>query len=86
MIIIDYKPLLFFGSLSMICFLLALISGMPVIKEYLLTHYITHVPLAILATGLMIIALVFFTIAVILNVLARLYKRLALIKIQNFIT
>ena len=83
MIVIDYKPLLFFGSLSLLSLLFSLIAGYPVIHEYIITQYIIHVPLAILATGLMIISLVLFTIAIILSVIARLHKRLALITIQN---
>ena len=83
MIIIDYKPLSFFGSLSLILFIASLAIGTPVINEYILTKYITHVPLAILATGTMITSLLFFAVALILNVLTRSNLRTILLKIQN---
>ena len=83
MIIIDYKPLFFFGSLSIILFFTSLAIGLPVINEYILTKYITHVPLAILATGTMITSLLFFVVALILNVLTRSNLRTILLKIQN---
>ena len=50
----NYRPLFFFGSISLILFFLGLITGIPVLLEFLRTRYITHVPLSILATGLMI--------------------------------
>ncbi len=83
MIIIDYKPLAFFGTLSIISFVLSLAAGIPVINEYILTKYITRVPLAILATGTMITSMLFFTIALILNVISRSNLRTMLLKIQN---
>ena len=83
MIIIDYKPLSFFGSISLILFFSSLSMGLPVVNEYILTKYITHIPLAILATGTMITSLLFFTMALILNVLTRSNLRTVLLKIQN---
>ena len=52
-------------------------------NEYILTKDITHVPLAILATGTMITSLLFFAVALILNVLTRSNLRTILLKIQN---
>jgi len=83
MIIIDYKPLLFFGSLGFILLFFGLLIGAPVISEYIISRYITHVPLAILATGVMIISLLFFAIALILNVMNRSNLRSVLLQIQK---
>ncbi|MBU1168342.1 MAG: glycosyltransferase family 2 protein [Proteobacteria bacterium] len=52
------KPLTFFGSMGMAFFFLSLASGYLPIHDYLSSpdHYVRHVPLAILATGLMLIS------------------------------
>ena len=49
----DYKPLLFFGIWTIFFFLFGLVTGIPVIREYMLTSFITRIPSAILSTGLM---------------------------------
>jgi len=83
MIIIDYKPLLFFGSFGFILLMLSLLIGAPVINEFIITRYVTHVPLAILATGTMISSLILFTIAMVLNVITRSNLRTMLLQIQK---
>lgn len=65
----NYRPLLFFTIISLIFILLGLITGIPVIYEFIKTSYITKVPSAILATGFMLIALVLFAIGIILDYL-----------------
>lgn len=62
-----YRPLIFFGWVAAFFSTLGLISGIPVIDDWLLYKYINHVPLAILATGLEIIALVLMAIGLILD-------------------
>jgi glycosyltransferase involved in cell wall biosynthesis len=47
-----YRPLLFFGGISLAFFLFGLLAGYPVIQDWLEYRYIYHVPLAILAAGL----------------------------------
>lgn len=51
-----YHPLRFYTTLAIIFFCLSLAVGIPVIMEFIQTSYITKVPSAILATGLMLIA------------------------------
>lgn len=63
----DYKPLVFFSSLSGICFILGLLAGRYPIADYLHTRYVSHVPLALLAAALMILAVLFLGIGLILN-------------------
>jgi glycosyltransferase involved in cell wall biosynthesis len=67
----DFKPLLFFSLVSFILGFSGLMVGMPVITEFISTQYIRHVPLAILATGLMIVALVFLSIGIILDTIVK---------------
>ncbi len=67
----DYKPLVFFSSLSMLCFVLGLIAGWYPISDYLTTRYVSHVPLALLAAALEILAVLFFGIGLILNAITR---------------
>jgi len=63
----DYEPLLFFSISSGILLLISLLSGYLVIKEFLESRYITHVPLAIFASGSMILSIILFVTGVILD-------------------
>lgn len=65
-----YKPFLFFTWLSFIFAFLSLISAIPVFKDWILYQYIYHVPLAILATGLGLISIIFFVVGIILDAIA----------------
>ncbi|MGC3987902.1 MAG: glycosyltransferase family 2 protein [Pseudorhodoferax sp.] len=65
-----YKPLLFFGGAATFFALLGLLAGAPVIHEWITEQYIYHVPLAILATGLELVAMMFAAIALILDSIA----------------
>ena len=69
------KPMLFFGLVSLLFMIASLIVGIPVIYEFILTHYITLVPSAILASGLAILSSLFFVVALILDTMAY-YNRL----------
>ncbi|HJG01934.1 glycosyltransferase family 2 protein [Enterococcus hirae] len=63
----DYKPLMFFGIWTFFFFVFGLFAGVPVIREYMLTHFITRVPSAVLSTGLMILALLSLVTGLILD-------------------
>lgn len=63
----DYRPMLFFGILSMIAFVLGLAVGIPVILEFMNTSFITKLPSAVLASGLCIISIVLFAVAIIMD-------------------
>jgi hypothetical protein len=56
---------------------LALVAGIPVILEFIKTRYITHVPLAILSTGLMLLSFMFFITSVILDTIIYRFKELS---------
>jgi glycosyltransferase involved in cell wall biosynthesis len=65
------KPLTFFGSVGIVFFILGLLAGVAPIHDYLTEpdHYVKHVPLAILATGLMILSVGFVFLGVLLHVI-----------------
>lgn len=67
----DYKPFKFFGLISIILFLLGFIIGLPVLIEFFKTSYITKVPSAILATGIMIFSVLAFQCGIILDTITR---------------
>jgi len=69
----DYKPFVFFSSLSFICFVSGLIAGWFPIRDYLSERYVHHVPLAILAASLAILSVLFLGIGFILNSVANLH-------------
>lgn len=69
-----YKPLNFFGFYAAILFVLGLIFGIPVISEFIQTRYITKVPSAILATGLMGLTAIFMQCGIILNFIQRINR------------
>jgi glycosyltransferase involved in cell wall biosynthesis len=61
----DYEPLSFFLSFAAIFLLISLASGVVVVEEFIRTRYITHVPLAIFASGAMILSIIFFVTGII---------------------
>jgi glycosyltransferase involved in cell wall biosynthesis len=70
-----YKPMFFFGFISITFFLFGLIMGIPVIFEWIKTGYINHIPLAILSSSLEIVALILFVCGLILDSIAYNEKR-----------
>ncbi|MGD9661675.1 MAG: glycosyltransferase family 2 protein [Porticoccaceae bacterium] len=70
-----YRPLVFFGGGAILFAVLGLLAGIPVIKEWIIERYISHVPLAILATGLETVAIVLAAIGLILDSITHQDKR-----------
>lgn len=70
-----YRPLVFFGGAALVFALLGLWAGTPVLEEWARERYIHHVPLAILATGLEIVAIVLAAIGLILDSITHQDKR-----------
>jgi hypothetical protein len=54
----DYKPRTFFFVIALIFMLFGIVVGIPVIVEYLKTHFITKLPSAVLATGLVTLGII----------------------------
>ncbi|MHC4561310.1 MAG: glycosyltransferase [Planctomycetota bacterium] len=73
-----FKPLTFFGSLSILLFVLGILAGIPPVHDYLTDpkHYVHRVPLAILATGLMILSAGSFFVGLILHAMNWRFKEL----------
>jgi len=80
----DYKPLLFFSTLAASFFLLGVLIGLPVIKEYIMYQYIYKLPSAVLATGLMIFSFISLTIGILLDTIVKINKQNFQIKYQQF--
>jgi glycosyltransferase involved in cell wall biosynthesis len=71
-----YRPLFFFGSTALVFSVLGLLAGIPVMEDWIRERYIHHVPLAILAAGLEIVAIVLLAIGLILDSIAHQDKRI----------
>ena len=69
-----YRPLAFFGVLSMLLALAGLAAAVPVIQDWMTTRYISHVPLAILATGLETVAVMTLGVGLILDLIVHQHK------------
>lgn len=65
-----YKPLQFFSIFALIFFIASLVFGIPPIIEYFKYDFVYKVPSAILASGLMLFALISFTIGLILDTIS----------------
>jgi glycosyltransferase involved in cell wall biosynthesis len=62
-----YRPLQFFTWIALAFFLAGLVCGVPVFRDWISFRYIYHVPLALLATGLEIIAVLCMVIGLTLD-------------------
>lgn len=70
----DFKPRQFFWAFSLLFVLLGLIVGLPVIVEFIKTGYITKMPSAVLATGIMIFAIIIAQCGVILDTVVKQHR------------
>jgi len=70
-----YKPLLFFGGMAMFFALIGALASVPVFDDWFREKFIHHVPLAILASGLEIVAVLMLAIGLILDSIAQQDKR-----------
>lgn len=63
----DYKPLEFFSLWAALFVILSFIAGSPVVAEFIRYHYIYKVPSAILAVGLMMMAMLALVCGLVLD-------------------
>ncbi len=70
----NYKPLYFFTIIASIMAVIGLIIGIPVIIEFFSTSYITKVPSAILATGIITLSVIIGQCGVILHTVVKNHK------------
>lgn len=80
----DYKPLSFFGFFSILFFVCGLVIGLPVLVDFIETRFVSHVPLAILSTGLMIFSLILLSIGIILKTIIQLHRFDYELKLNNY--
>lgn len=82
----DYRPLSFFGMISTILFFIGIGCGVPVVYEFAMDHYIRHIPLAILASAIEILALLFLVCGFILDTIAKFEKRNYELQVLKYMT
>jgi len=70
----DYRPLVFFLGLATLLAMASLVVGSAPIRDYIETAYVLHIPRAILASGLAILALTALTAGLILDTVVRLHE------------
>lgn len=67
----DYKPLLFFTTLSAVLVVVGVIAGLGAVTDYVETGQVYHLPSAVLATGTMILAALSLSIGLILDTISK---------------
>lgn len=67
----DYKPLIFFSSLSLVLVIIGAGTGFLAVRDYVETGQVYHLPSAVLATGTMILAALSLSIGLILDTLSK---------------
>lgn len=63
----DYKPLIFFSLWSLLFFIIGLLVGVPVVSEFIRSGFISKIPSAILATGIMTFSILLLITGLILD-------------------
>lgn len=81
----DYRPLLFFGIISLFLMLLGLFFGAPVLYEYFTITTISHLPLAILAASLEGLACMALVCGLILDTVVKIDKRNYELRLMDFV-
>lgn len=82
-LLMAFKPLSFWGGLGIMFVVLGFLSGITPIRDYLThpRHYISHVPLTILAGSLCVIGMQFVFVGILLHVICERFRH-----IHNIIT
>lgn len=70
----NYKPMHFFGFIGFALFVFSLIAGAFPVENFIKTHYVQQVPMAILSVGLMITSMLSFSIGLILSSVRRMQR------------
>ena len=71
----EYRPLLFFGLISLLFFAVALIFGIPVFIEFLQTHMVPRFPTLILSGILLTLSVLTLLCGIILDVVVRKHRQ-----------
>jgi len=62
-----YRPMAFFGTLALIFAVAGIIAAMPVFNDWIMHRYIYHIPLAVLAAALEIVAVMSLSVGLMLD-------------------
>ena len=71
------RPIVFYGLVSGLFALLGLVLGVPVVVEFWRTHLVERLPTAVLASSLMIVAILSFVVGLVLNGVLRVREEAA---------
>jgi glycosyltransferase involved in cell wall biosynthesis len=80
----DFKPMLFFTQIALIFFISSIFAGAFPILDYVRIRYVTHVPLAILATGLDMLAALSLVCGFILDTIVRYDREQFFLRMRDF--
>ena len=72
----EYKPAAFFNILSILCMIISLILGVPVVLEYFKTGLVPRFPTLIVSGVALMVALLLCTTGIILQVIVKKHKQL----------
>ena len=72
----EYKPSAFFNIISVICLVLSLILGVPVVGEYFETGLVSRFPTLIVSGIILLMALLFCITGIILQVIVKKHRQL----------
>ncbi len=78
-----FKPLTFFGGLGIVFFVIGILAGIPPIHNFITTGQVARFPLAILATGLMILSAGSVFLGVLLHAINWRFKELHNVMVRN---
>ncbi len=81
----DFKPRQFFWLIAFILAFIGLLIGLPVIIEFIKTSYITKVPSAILATGIMTLSIIIAQCGVILDTVVKQHREKYELEISRYV-
>jgi glycosyltransferase involved in cell wall biosynthesis len=83
LVVKDFRPLLFFSSVSTLLLLLSVLTGSLPVLDYLRFQYVHHLPLAILATGLGILSALSLVCGLVLDTIVRYEKEQFFLRMRN---
>jgi len=80
----DFRPMLFFSQIALFFFLCSIVAGAFPIADYIRIRYVMHVPLAILATGLDVLAALSLVCGFILDTIVRYEREQFFLRMRDF--
>ena len=72
----EYKPMVFFGLISLIFFIISLVFGIPVFQEFFRTHLVKRFPTLIFAGFMLMISISSLMCGIILEVVVKKHRQL----------